>query len=162
MDLSNSIYTPVHCNSSQLETHRILVVDDEPSLCFAYRKLFGGEKFHSDICENVESALELIKSHRYFAVISDVRFAGHGNEDGVHLVSAVRKEQPEAEVILVTGYGSDELKRTVHDLGAAHYYDKPVKPALLLSLLRTLHLAADERENALFTAGLQFDLPPVS
>lgn len=129
------------------ETHRVLVVDDEPAICFAYRKLLESERFGFDICENIEMATNHIKRNAYFAVISDVRFAGSDNKDGLFFVSAVRNEQPQAKVILVTGYGNDELKKTAHELGAYHYFEKPVKPSVILSMLRALHMAEDEREE---------------
>ncbi len=129
------------------ETHRVLIVDDEPAICFAYRKLLESERFGFDICESIDTALALLHSNEYFAVISDVRFAGTDNKDGVYFVSVVRKEQPLAKVILVTGYGSDELEKTARELGASHYFEKPVMPSLVLSLLRALHLIADENEE---------------
>ncbi|MHB8120903.1 MAG: response regulator [Desulfuromonadaceae bacterium] len=123
-------------------------MDDEPAICFAYRKLFESERFAFDICESVETAIDFLEKKDYFAVVSDLRFAGIGNEEGIRLVSVARKELPQANVILVTGYGSDETKKTAFALGASHYLEKPINPSLILSLLRTLHLAADEREEA--------------
>lgn len=134
--------------ATEPESHRVLIVDDEPAICFAYRKLFESERFAFDICECVETAIDFLEKKDYFAVISDLRFAGIGNEDGIRLVSVARKELPQANVILVTGYGNDEAKRTALALGASHYFEKPINPSLILSLLQTLHLAADEREKA--------------
>jgi DNA-binding NtrC family response regulator len=134
-------------DSSEPENHRVLIVDDEPAICFAYRKLLESERFRFDISESIEDALAQLNRNEYFAVISDVRFAGSDNEDGVYFVSVVRKEQPQAKVILVTGYGSEELEKTARELGATHYFEKPVMPSLILSLLRALHLVADENEN---------------
>ncbi len=127
--------------------HRVLIVDDEPAICFAYRKLLESESFDFDICEDTESARSLLKANDYFAIISDVRFAGSNNMDGVYFVSVVRKEQPEAKVILVTGYGSNELKKAALELGVSHYFEKPINPSLILSLLRKLHLIEHERED---------------
>ncbi|MFA7404145.1 MAG: response regulator [Pelobacteraceae bacterium] len=137
-------------NNRETETHRVLIVDDEPAICFAYRKLLESERFGFDICEHVEAGIAHLSRTDYFAVISDVRFAGSENEDGVYFMSVVRKAQPQAKVILVTGYGSDELKKTAHELGAYRYFEKPVNPSMILSLLRTLHLAADEDEEIRF------------
>lgn len=134
-------------DNSDVESHRVLIVDDEPAICFAYRKLLERERFGFDICETIETAVTHVKQNDYFAVISDVRFAGPDNEDGVHFVSTVRQGQPLAKVILVTGYGSDELKKTAYALGASHYFEKPVMPSLILSLLRALHSIADEQEE---------------
>jgi DNA-binding NtrC family response regulator len=131
---------------TEVENHRVLIVDDESAICFAYRKLLESERFKFDICESVEEALMHLRTYEYFAVISDVRFAGSDNTDGLYFVSEVREIQPQSKVILVTGHGNDEVKRTVNKLGASHYFEKPVKPSIILSLLRTLHLAADEQE----------------
>ena len=134
-------------DNAEPESHRVLIVDDEPAICFAYRKLLESERFGVDICESVDAALSLLQRNEYFAVVSDVRFAGSGNEDGVYFVSVVRKEQPLAKVILVTGYGSVELEKTARKLGVSHYFEKPVVPSLILSLLRALHLVADNEEK---------------
>lgn len=133
--------------NSGLENHRVLIVDDEPAILFAYRKLLGCERFGFDICENIDTAISLLNRNEYFAVISDVRFSGSDNQDGIYFVSVVRKEQPLAKVILVTGYGSDELKKNARELGASHYFEKPVMPSDILSLLRELHLVADKNEE---------------
>lgn len=137
----------INTTEEQPDSHRVLIVDDEPAICFAYRRLLESERFGFDICESVEAAIDLLDNNEYFAVISDVRFAGSDNADGVHLVSVVRKKQPQAKVILVTGYGNEELKRTADALGAYHYFEKPVDPSLILSILRSLHIIADEQEE---------------
>lgn len=129
------------------KSRRVLIVDDEPAICFAYRKLLESEQFGVDLCESIDAAMALLHMNEYFAVISDVRFTGSGNEDGVHFVSVVRKEQPQAKVILVTGYGNVELEKTARELGASHYFEKPIMPSVILSLLRALHLVADENEE---------------
>ena len=147
MTFQETQHSPPNGDNSEPDLHRVLIVDDEPAICFAYSKLLKSERFGVDICESIEAAKILLKKIDYFSVISDVRFAGSDNEDGVYLLSVVRKERPQAKVILVTGYGSEELKKTVCSLGASHYFEKPVKPSLLLSVLRALHDEADDREK---------------
>lgn len=157
MTTSNDLHILSATISAEPETHQVLVVDDEPAICFAYRKLLENEQFAFDICDNVDSALQLLHKEKYFAVISDVRFSGSGNADGVHLVSVVRRQQPDSKVILVTGYGSDELQQTVRELGVSHYFEKPVIPSLILSLLRSLHLLAHEQEENRLVKDFAFD-----
>jgi DNA-binding NtrC family response regulator len=140
-------HTSFSKDNAHNESHRVLIVDDEPAICFAYHKLLENELFGFDICENIDTAIKLLNCNEYFAVISDVRFSGSDNSDGVYFVSVVRKEQPLAHAIIVTGYGNDDLKNTARELGASHYIEKPVMPSHILSLLRTLHMAADEIEQ---------------
>lgn len=146
MIIQNPHYASRQTDGEQ-DSHRVLIVDDEHAICFAYSRLLESERFGFDICDSVTSAIELLKSNQYFAVISDVRFAGSDNADGVYLVSCVKGLQPEAKVILVTGYGSEELKTIAGELGVDHYIEKPINPSLILSLLRKLHLIADEEEE---------------
>ncbi len=139
------------------EKHRVLIVDDEPAICFAYSKLLKSECFGFDVCDSIDAAIVLLNRNEYFAVISDLRFTGTKNQDGMLLVSVVRAEQPLAKIILVTGHGNEELEKTAYKLGASHYFEKPVKPSLILSLLRALHLIADEQLEKNYLQDLAVD-----
>ncbi len=134
-------------NTGNRAERRVLFVDDEPAIVFAYSRLLGGERFQHDVCETIEDATNHLKTKKYFAVVSDVRFSGSGNEDGLFFVSEVKKVQPDAKVILVTGYGSKDLEMCARLLGASHYFEKPTRPFLILSLLRELHHAALEQDS---------------
>ena len=80
----------------------------------------------------------MLGRNEYFAVISDVRFSGTDNEDGLSFMSVVRREQPRSKVILVTGYGSEELKKRAQALGAHYYFEKPVVPSAILDALTSM------------------------
>ena len=123
---------------------RILVVDDEPAILFAYQKLIKAEGFAIDACEGLSEALQLINSCYYFAVITDIRLSGSENTEGIELLQAVRQLQPSSNVIVVTGFGSSSLEQNIRELGATHYFEKPVKPGTIMSLLRALHCSAHE------------------
>jgi DNA-binding NtrC family response regulator len=118
---------------------RVLVVDDEPSILFAYQKLLVAEGFTVDACGELEAALHFTNSCSYFAVITDIRLSGSGNSDGVALLRAVRSQQPLAKTVVVTGYGTSELERTLKELGATHYFEKPVRPSLILDILNAVN-----------------------
>lgn len=123
---------------------RILVVDDEPAILFAYRKLIKAEGFGIDVCDGLDEALQLISSCHYFAVITDIRLSGSENTEGIELLQAVRQQQPDSKVIVVTGFGSSILEQNLRELGASYYFEKPVKPGTIISLLRALHCSAHE------------------
>lgn len=135
-------------DNTNAEIHRVLIVDDEPAICFAYSKLLENELFSFDICESVEAAIALLDKELYMAVISDVRFGGSDNKDGIYFVSVLRNKQAQAKVIFVTGYGDDILKNIAMELGVSHYFEKPVNPTLILSLLRSLHSSAHGWEES--------------
>ena len=115
---------------------RILIVDDEPAVLFAYCKMIRREGIKVDLCENLDNALSSIKSTPYMAVIADVRLSGTDNLDGLELVRSVRKFQPDAMVIVATGCDCHEVKRTAHEMGVSHYFEKPVRPSDILVVLK--------------------------
>jgi DNA-binding NtrC family response regulator len=126
-----------------LAGERVLIVDDEPAILFAYRKLIEREGMVVDACESFEEALAYIRSNHYFAVIADMRLAGSENTDGLEILRVTRNESPGTKVILSTGYGNSEIEQMAMTLGACHYFEKPVIPALILELLHKLRTAAD-------------------
>ncbi len=115
---------------------KILIVDDEVAILFAYRKLIEREGFGVDVCENIETALSNIRLNTYCAVIADMRLAGSDNTDGLKLLNIIKAHQPDAKVIMVTGYGNHEIEQQAYSLGAAHFFEKPVRPSVILDALK--------------------------
>lgn len=122
--------------------HRILVVDDEPAVLFAYRKLIEQDGMTVDISANLEDALRHIRERRYLAVIADMRLAGTDNGDGLEILRVIQKERPGTKTILATGYGDSEVEKTARSLGVSYYFKKPVSPSDILGALREFHACA--------------------
>jgi DNA-binding NtrC family response regulator len=118
------------------ETLRILVVDDEPAILFAYRKLIEKDGMKVDLSANLEDAIAQIRSHEYMAVIADMRLAGSDNVDGLEILRIVRCESPATKTILATGFGDSEIESMARSLGVSHYFKKPVQPSDILEALR--------------------------
>lgn len=130
--------------------HRVLIVDDEAAILFAYKRLIEREGIGVDGCANLKEAVALIRARSYRAIVADLRLTGTGNEDGLEVIKAARDMQSEAGVILVTGYGSPETRSAALSLGAAHYFEKPVLPGVILAALMELvgrAVAADGGER---------------
>jgi DNA-binding NtrC family response regulator len=121
---------------------RVLVVDDEIAILFAYRKLIETEGLEVDACDNLEEAMDMIRNRPYLAIITDMRLEGSDNEDGIELLHLIREIQPDARVIVVTGYGSEELKHKTQTLGAMYYFEKPVLSSAIMTAIKTRNNAA--------------------
>jgi DNA-binding NtrC family response regulator len=115
---------------------RILVVDDEPAILFAYRKLIENDGMVVDLSASLEDALTHIRTNKYLAVIADMRLAGSDNADGLEILRFVRKESPATMTILATGYGDSGIESIARSLGVSHYFKKPVQPSEILEALR--------------------------
>jgi len=121
---------------------RVLIVDDEAAILFAYRRLLEKDGLEVDTCSTYEDAARLLNGGPYLVVIVDIRLVGTGNEDGLEVLKYARQRQPQAKVILVTGYGCHDMEATTRELGASYYFEKPVEPSVLLNTLRLVRANA--------------------
>ncbi|MBB4222997.1 hybrid sensor histidine kinase/response regulator [Variovorax guangxiensis] len=115
---------------------RCLVVDDDPAILDGSRALL--EQWGCQV-ECVSTGAEAIArlgtgDIHYDVVLCDLQLAGDG--DGVDVIDAARRLQPEALAVLVSGAtGPEVLQRLRH--GGVMLLTKPVAPAKLRALLTT-------------------------
>jgi DNA-binding NtrC family response regulator len=121
------------------ESHRVLVVDDEPAVLFAYRKLIEKDGMAVDISATLEEAIRHIRANHYLAVIADLRLAGSDNGDGFEILRFIRQERPHTKTILASGYDCGEIEKRAYILGVSCYFRKPVQPSAILDALRGFH-----------------------
>jgi len=79
----------------------LLLVDDEPSILSALRRLFRPHGYRVLTAEGGLAALDLLQGEAVDLVISDMRMPGM---DGARLLERVRHVQPHSARILLTGY----------------------------------------------------------
>ena len=120
------------------DRHRILIVDDEPAILFAYRKLFEKEGMCVDTSSCIVDAVLRVNSRHYAAVVADVRLAGTENEDGLEFLRVLRKEHPTTLMIIATGCSCNNIEAKARELGVVHYFEKPVQPAALVAVLKNI------------------------
>jgi DNA-binding NtrC family response regulator len=118
-------------------TQRVLILDDEPAILFAYRKMIENEGMAVDISANLADAVSLISSRTYLAVVVDVRLTGTDNEDGLEFLRILRNVHPATKMILATGFGNNEIRENARRLGAEHYFEKPVQPSAIINALKS-------------------------
>jgi two-component system response regulator CpxR len=56
--------------------------------------------------------------------------------DGIEVLRRVKETNPEIEVIILTGHGSEEARKVCMDLGAFAYLHKPVDIDMLSETLK--------------------------
>jgi DNA-binding response OmpR family regulator len=116
---------------------RVLIVDDEKRLAFSLGQTLQLDfpECRVDTANSAEEALSVLASNTYDLIIADVRMPG---VSGLDLIKGVRYLDAEVPIILMTGYGSEPLRRQAATLGVDHYVDKPFDIEELMSLVRTL------------------------
>lgn len=129
---------PAPGSGNREESLRVLIVDDDPAILFAYCRLIEHEGMTIDSCSNLHDALRMIRSYTYFAVITDLRLAGTDNTDGLDVIRTLQRERPDTQIILTTGCATSEIEQTARDLGTLHFFEKPVHPSVILDSLKAL------------------------
>lgn len=102
----------------------ILIVDDDKSILrmleFGLKKLGSDYQFYT--AHNIYNAMEQVEQKWFDLVITDYMMPGM---TGVDLARAVRRISPETQVVLMTAYGSAELRHTLDNLGIDGFLNKP-------------------------------------
>lgn len=102
----------------------VLVIDDEPTICWGFEQLLVGEGFDVWTAGSAEAGLELAKSHQIDLVLLDVRLPGRS---GLDALPDIREATGDAPIVVMTAFGDlDTAVRAVH-LGAADYLTKPFR-----------------------------------
>jgi two-component system OmpR family response regulator len=108
-----------------MDAFRALVVDDEGDFLETIVKRLNKRNIDATGVTNGEEALELMKQKLFDVVILDVKMPG--GIDGIEALREMKKIQPLAEVILLTGHASVETSIEGMKLGAFDYLLKPIK-----------------------------------
>lgn len=113
-----------------VEDHRIvreglaLIINQEADM-----KMVGS-------CSNGNEALELFKTMRPDVTLMDLRL---GATSGVDAIKAIRKEDPNARIIVLTMYEGDEDIFRAHQAGATTYLLKDTLSSDLVRVVREVH-----------------------
>jgi len=124
--------------------YRILVVDDEDAILFSYKKLLQGTIVDVNGCASIEEAFTLIKTKRFSAIITDLRLSHSESNEGLEILQYIKGHELTTPVIVLTGYGSDEIKDKALALGAYGYLDKPVNITEIVKILKEIGIPAGE------------------
>ncbi len=103
---------------------RILIVEDEKSLAYLLAQSFLAEPADYEVVTagTAEEALELVSDRPFGVVLADMVLP---RMSGLELLERVRLMQPETRVIIMSAYGTDEVRQRAAGLGAFDYVDKP-------------------------------------
>ena len=117
---------------------RVLVVDDSVILRKAIINLLS-ELGHQGVGE-AGSGYEAIHEYKRLKpdlVTMDITMPGiQGIHDGVEALKEIRKIDPEANVIMVTSHGEEELVLDAIDAGAKGYILKPIAKDKIETILK--------------------------
>ena len=117
---------------------KLLVIDDDPSVLFALRKLFKRSEYQVDTSESFDEAKHFIDKNRYQVIITDLIFSETIQEAGIVISDYAKRKLPGVKVILWTAMDdadiSEKARRAKIDLCLC----KPVPPNLIQGLVENI------------------------
>lgn len=121
---------------------RILIVDDHPALRAGLRALIASEPDMRVVADSGDGrqGLEMFRQHQPDIVLMDLRLPGMS---GVEAILEIRKEAPDARIIVNTTYDADEDIFRAIQSGAKSYLLKDMPKEEIFAVIRAVH-AGDE------------------
>lgn len=112
---------------------KVLLVDDEREFVQTLSERLEMRDVGSHVVYDGESALDMVGKDEPEVMILDLKMPGI---DGIEVLRRVKAENPDIQVIILTGHGSEEDRKVCMDLGAFAYLHKPVDIEVLSRTLR--------------------------
>ena len=112
---------------------RILVIDDEEIVRISCKKCLIPEGIDVDVAASAKEGITLTQTNSYDLVLTDLKMPGI---DGMEFLVEMKRNQPDAKVIMITGYSTVEHAVKALKLGAYNYIEKPFTPDTLIAAVR--------------------------
>ena len=108
---------------------KILVIDDEKSICQNCIKILSPEGFTVFSVFNGNEFLKLNAEHNFDIILLDLRLP---DMNGLDLLKNIKERDPQSKVVIITGYPTLESSMEALRRGASDYIIKPFTPDELL------------------------------
>ncbi|WP_340015032.1 response regulator transcription factor [Paenibacillus sp. FSL K6-1318] len=138
-----------------MDTHKIMIVDDDPHICEIVQVYCDREGFVSTCSHSGSEAMELLASFEPDLIILDILLA---NENGIDWCRNARN-LTSAPIVFLSSQEEDEIKISALSYGGDDYVTKPFSPGVLMAKIKA-HLrrvSTGRREQLLELPGLTLD-----
>lgn len=122
-----------HTMTPTLPSGRILVVEDDPAVQKALKRLFEAEGYTVEIQANGQAALESFHAAAPAVIILDLRLPKLSGSD---VCKAIKAEAPATPIVVLSATSDVSDKVLLLELGADDYVTKPFSPRELLARVR--------------------------
>ncbi len=136
----------------------ILIIDDEETMRDSCRQTLSRDGNRIEVAESGSKGLSLLEAESFDLVILDLKMPGLS---GMEVLKKIKQNDPEAMVVVITGYATIESAVEAMKNGAYDFIPKPFTPESLRVIVKR---ALDRRElvleNVLLRGELKADFEP--
>ena len=127
--------------------HRVLVVDDDPTLLKSLRKVLLLRNYFVDTLDNPLKIDEYLQKNNYDCILLDVKMPG---QSGLEILDKIHEKNVTTPVIMISGYSDVDAAVKSIKAGAYDYIEKPIDPErLFVTLKNAIHksILFEHKEN---------------
>ena len=103
---------------------RVIIIDDEPIVGKRLKQVFGKMGFQVDIFTNSLAAVQFMEKNSFDIVVTDFKME---ELDGMEVLREAKRINPDARVIIITGYAKPETAKEAFKNGVFDFMVKPFR-----------------------------------
>jgi DNA-binding NtrC family response regulator len=119
-------------------------VDDEQEFVQTLSERLRMRDVPSHAVYSGEEALGLLEEETPEVMVLDLKMPG---VDGFEILAKVKKTNPDIEVIILTGHGTENDRQRCMEMGAFAYLQKPTDIDLLTTTMKKAYARIREKRN---------------
>jgi two-component system response regulator HydG len=116
----------------KIQILRALIVDDDHPYGVLLRKSLTGRGHSVVLCDSAEEAFLQLQKEQFDILLLDYKMEG---TSGINILQWMYGKKMDMPVILITGYGSDEIYEEAYKWGASEYFVKGEMDTIRLPVL---------------------------
>ncbi len=113
----------------------VLVVDDEPLMCWSIENALEKAGARVTTASTGEEAIELIRSSAFDVIITDMKLP---RVDGFGVAKAGKGGPIDTQIIMISAYRDEQSRKKAADLGIEQFIDKPFDLGEMVKLVKDL------------------------
>lgn len=127
---------------------RVLIIDDDKTICTILKDVLEGEGYEVSTALTGEEGVKEYRDNVFSVVLLDLRLP---DIDGISVLKHILAFDPQAVVVMMTGYGSVDSAVAAIRIGAADYLQKPLSnDEIILKIETSLRAKTARQELASF------------
>lgn len=124
--------------ASRKQIKNILMIEDEKDMCFLLSDALSRRKYNVTVANTKKDAMACFKKELPDLVLLDLKLP---NGDGIDVLSKINKIKSDTTVVIITAYGSEEIKKEAKQKGAYSFINKPFVEKEIFKIIRQISKA---------------------
>lgn len=127
-----------------------LIIDDDAEVRQLLDSFLSRQNFQVSTAGTGDESLNLLRDTNYSVVLCDYKLP---DTNGIDMLDRIKIIQPEAPVIMITGFPDSRIATTTMKKGAYDYVQKPLQADHILKIINSASLSVPHKDNQSNKAG---------